>query len=114
MVGRAIDVHLSWPGGFCNNACLGNEARLPSGPRCFIAKIRNDPSRWGADFNDPGQIDDNLNNRDPAAYDRLRDFLQPICSEVPWLPDNRAIVIIKSGIIFQLLILVSLNSHTSL
>ena len=84
MVGRAIDVNLSWPGGFCNNACLGNEARLPSGPRCFIAKICNDPSlRWGADFNDPGHIDDNLNNRDPAAYDRFRDFLQPICSEVP-------------------------------
>ena len=100
MVGRAIDVNLSWPGGFCNNACLGNEARLPSGPRCFIAKIRNDPSlRWGADFNDPGHIDDNLNNRDPAAYDRLRDFLQPICSEVRWLPNNPAIAIIKTGIL---------------
>ena len=80
MAGRAIDLNLSWPGGFCNKSCMRNEIRLPSRAKCFITKIRNDGSlRWGGDFNDPGHIDDNLNNRDPAKYNRLRNRLQPIC-----------------------------------
>lgn len=82
MAGRAIDLNLSWPGGFCNKSCMRNEIMLPSKAKCFITKIRNDRSlRWGGDFNDPGHIDDNLNNRDRAKYNRLRNCLQPICKE---------------------------------
>lgn len=84
MAGRAIDLNLSWPGGLCNKSCMRNEIRLPSRAKCFITKIRNDRSlRWGGDFNDPGHIDDNLNNRDRAKYYRLRNLLQPICRK-PW------------------------------
>ena len=80
MAGRAIDLNLSSPGGFCNKSCMGNEISLLSRAKCFISKIRNDRSlRWGGDFNDPGHIDDNLNNRDRATYNRLRNRLQPIC-----------------------------------
>jgi len=83
-VGHAIDINLIEGGQWCNkgSGCLGNPpARMP-GVRCFIASIRRDSNlRWGDDFRrrDPGHIDDNLNNRDRALWNRLYNTLHSKC-----------------------------------
>ena len=75
LVGHAIDMNLKSRSGFFNSKSLkrGNLLHLPSEIRDFINKIRQDPElRWGGDFNkeDPVHIDDALNGRDEARWDR--------------------------------------------
>merc|ERR1711953_1105764 len=69
-VGHAIDFNLDTPSGWCNGDCLDWETN--SYAKCFTDKLDADRVLvWGAQFNDPAHVDDNLNKRDPAEFNRL-------------------------------------------
>lgn len=85
-VGHAIDMNLRDGNRFCNSRCLLNEKNHPKGVKCFIQKIKQDASlRWGGVFRkpDPVHIDDKLNYKNKAEYDRLFQSLQTNCNHLP-------------------------------
>ncbi|XP_022786660.1 uncharacterized protein LOC111326847 [Stylophora pistillata] len=85
-VGHAIDMNLTDGNHFCNSSCLRDEKNHPKGVKCFIQKIKQDASlRWGGVFwkPDPVHIDDKLNYKNEAEYNRLFQSLQTNCKHLP-------------------------------
>lgn len=82
-VGHAIDMNLIENGVWCNSRCpKSDDLDRHIGVKCFIEKIRNDPSlRWGGDFTvrDVVHIDDGVNLRNPSHYNNLYNRLQKNC-----------------------------------
>ena len=75
LVGHAIDMNLKSGSQLFNSKDLkrSNLATLPDEIRNFIGRVQGDGTlRWGGDFSpeDPVHIDDGLNVREPAIWDR--------------------------------------------
>lgn len=75
LVGHAIDMNLKSGNRLFDSKALrrSNLPNLPSEIRDFIGRVRAEGTlRWGGDFSaeDPVHLDDNLNGREPAMWDR--------------------------------------------
>ena len=85
-VGHAIDMNLiDGSRHFCNSQCLGDEKKQTKGEKCFLFQIGHDTAlRWGGNFSkpDPVHIDDGINKRNRAEYNRLFASLQTNCKAV--------------------------------
>ncbi|GHU01720.1 hypothetical protein AGMMS49960_12480 [Betaproteobacteria bacterium] len=75
LVGHAIDINIrdKATGRYYNVTTLGHYDSLPVSVRNFIDGCRMSGMRWGQDFPtpDPVHFDDNLAERDRAAYNKL-------------------------------------------
>lgn len=71
-VGHGFDMNILSGNNWFRSEQLGSFQSLPTDVRNFIDGVRRLGLRWGGDFLpvDPVHIDDNLNHRDPAAFDR--------------------------------------------
>lgn len=79
LVGHAIDMNIQVGSTLLNSVALGNFGTLPASVQNFINEIRRDPDlRWGGDFSqpDPVHIDDELNGRDPSAWNAKFSIIQ--------------------------------------
>uniref|UniRef100_H2Y5B2 Peptidase M15C domain-containing protein n=1 Tax=Ciona savignyi TaxID=51511 RepID=H2Y5B2_CIOSA len=68
LVGRAIDMNVVTPLGWCNSKCL--QARKDKYAVCFIDGLKRGGLRWGGDFTkiDPVHLDDNYYNKFPTSW----------------------------------------------
>jgi|GEM_PF-2603794 len=81
LVGHALDMNIQVGSSstLLNSVDLRSFGTLPASVKKFIDAIRRDPDlRWGGDFSpaDPVHIDDELNGRDPSAWNAKFSIIQ--------------------------------------